>query len=65
MKPQSIELQALDIEQFSKMYGLNARTVATNVSRAPHLLPKVTRFGRSIRFLKSDIENWINKQHQA
>lgn len=54
---------ALTINQFAELYQLNSATIATNVSRAPHLLPKITRFGRSIRFLRSDIENWINQQN--
>ena len=53
----------LTISQFAQLYQLNPQTIATNVSRAPHLLPKITRFGRSIRFLRIDIENWINQQH--
>lgn len=54
---------ALTIIQLANQYQLNPRTVSTNVTRAPHLLPKVTRFGRSIRFLTKDIDQWV-KQNQ-
>jgi predicted DNA-binding transcriptional regulator AlpA len=53
-----MEKKAFNIEELAQMYGLNPATVRTNVSRAPSTLPRVTRIGRSIRFLKADIEAW-------
>jgi len=50
---------ALTILQFAELYQLNPRTIATNVTRAPHLLPPITRLGRNVRFLRKDIEDWL------
>ncbi|HIF5970904.1 TPA: helix-turn-helix domain-containing protein [Vibrio parahaemolyticus] len=48
----------LTIEEFAEMYGLNAATVRTNVTRNPKSLPPVMRIGRSVRFLRSEVERW-------
>ncbi|HCE1504207.1 TPA: helix-turn-helix domain-containing protein [Vibrio parahaemolyticus] len=53
---------ALTVEQFAAKFQLNPETVRTNVSRAPHLLPPVIKFGRSVRFLVADINDWIKRQ---
>lgn len=49
---------ALTIEEFAAMYGLNPATVRTNVTRKPDSLPAVMRIGRSVRFLRSEVEQW-------
>ncbi|MBF4232442.1 helix-turn-helix domain-containing protein, partial [Vibrio anguillarum] len=46
------------IEEFATEYSLNAATVRTNVTRKPDSLPKVLRIGRSVRFLRTEIEKW-------
>mgnify|MGYP000058926500 FL=1 len=48
----------LTIEEFAAEYSLNTATVRTNVTRKPDSLPKVLRIGRSVRFLRSEIEKW-------
>ncbi|ELB2136841.1 helix-turn-helix domain-containing protein [Vibrio parahaemolyticus] len=50
--------RVLTIEEFAEMYGLNAATVRTNVTRNPKSLPPVMRIGRSVRFLRSEVERW-------
>ncbi|HDU8587724.1 TPA: helix-turn-helix domain-containing protein [Vibrio alginolyticus] len=50
--------RVLTIEEFSEMYGLNPATVRTNVTRNPKSLPPVMRIGRSVRFLRSEVERW-------
>lgn len=49
---------ALTVEEFAEAYSLNPTTVRTNVTRKPDSLPKVLRIGRSVRFLRSEIEKW-------
>ena len=63
MSNSPLEPLALTIKQFAELYQLNSATIATNITRAPYLLPKVTRFGRSIRFMKTDIEAWLQQSH--
>jgi len=53
-----VNKKAVNIDEFSEMFSLNPATVKTNVTRKPESLPKVTRIGRSIRFLIADIEAW-------
>jgi len=50
--------RVLTIEEFAEMYGLNLATVRTNVTRNPKSLPPVMRIGRSVRFLRSEVERW-------
>lgn len=50
--------RVLTIEEFAEMYGLNPATVRTNVTRNPKSLPPVIRIGRSVRFLRSEVERW-------
>ncbi|EGR0622521.1 helix-turn-helix domain-containing protein [Vibrio parahaemolyticus] len=50
--------RVLTIEEFAEMYGLNSATVRTNVTRNPKSLPPVMRIGRSVRFLRSEVERW-------
>lgn len=57
-----IEPLALTVDQFAARFQLNIETVRVNISRAPHLLPPTIKFGRSVRFLVADINDWINKQ---
>jgi len=52
---------ALTIEEFAAEYSINPSTVRTNVTRNPHSLPKVLRIGRSVRFLRTEIEIWEKK----
>ncbi|MGK0270967.1 MAG: putative DNA-binding transcriptional regulator AlpA [Cocleimonas sp.] len=52
---------ALTIEEFSAEYSINPSTVRTNVTRNPDSLPKVLRIGRSVRFLRTEIEIWEKK----
>jgi predicted DNA-binding transcriptional regulator AlpA len=49
---------ALTVEEFAAEYSLNPSTVRTNVTRKPDSLPKVLRIGRSVRFLRPEIERW-------
>lgn len=49
---------ALTVEEFAEEYSLNPATVRTNVTRNPASLPKVLRIGRSVRFLRTEIEKW-------
>ena len=49
---------ALTVEEFAEEYSLNSATVRTNVTRKPDSLPKVLRIGRSVRFLRTEIEKW-------
>lgn len=49
---------ALTIEEFATEYNLNPSTVRTNVTRNPESLPKVLRIGRSVRFLRTEIDKW-------
>ncbi|EGQ8549559.1 helix-turn-helix domain-containing protein [Vibrio fluvialis] len=49
---------ALTVEEFAEAYSLNPATVRTNVTRKPDSLPKVLRIGRSVRFLRTEIEKW-------
>ena len=53
--------RVLTIEEFAEMYSLNPATVRTNVTRNPGSLPPVMRIGRSVRFLRSEVELWEQK----
>lgn len=57
--------RALNIVEFALRCGLNPKTVATNVTRNPHLLPTFYRVGRQVRFDEADVEAWIEQQKSA
>ena len=49
-----------NIKEFSELLGINPRTVSVNVTRAPQLVPRITRVGRAIRFASTDIIEFIS-----
>lgn len=57
--------KALTILEFAFRCGLNPKTVATNITRNPHLLPTFYRVGRQVRFDEGDVEAWIEQQKSA
>lgn len=57
--------KAISIPEFASRCGLNPKTVATNVTRNPHLLPTFYRAGRQVRFDETDVEAWIEQQKSA
>lgn len=48
------------IKEFSALVGGNPRTIAVNITRAPHLVPRVTRIGRLVRFSHDNITEFFN-----
>jgi len=57
-EPLMLDKRGLTISQFAHMYSLNPKTVQVDVTRAPEKLPKITRYGRSIRFTLKAIDEW-------
>lgn len=53
-----MEKRAYKIDEFSKMFSLNEKTVRVNVTRKPELVPKVMRVGRAVFFTADAIKAW-------
>ncbi len=54
--------QAYSLKELAELFQLNYSTLAVNVTRRPESLPKPIRVGRQLRFTRTSIEEFIQKQ---
>lgn len=50
------------LKELAGVLSINPKTLAVNVTRRPHALPRPIRVGRQLRFTRESILSFINNQ---